>query len=513
MNTTNVYKKAVYYVETLRWSVIPLKPNSKEPLIPWSDFQHRLPTSEELRKWFLNSPNNIGIVCGKISNLSVLDADELKNLPHSVSSSITVLTRRGKHLYFAYSGEVNSAGKINDKIDVRGNGGYVCAPPSIVAGHRYRFISPVVRADRLAPFPSHLLGNTNVNNENSTGGTGNGKPNHKPENWLSEAIEGLREGNRNQTFTSIVGRLCRDGHTPSDILSFLRPHAVSCGFELDELETIIQSVQRYENGQGKSHVQYRSDDKAEDIESFLQGEEKVEWIVPGVIAKSSLGFVAGLPESLKTWVLMDLAIEASRGGEWLGYKADQVRVLFVDQERWKGETRRRFKKLIKGKGFDDKDMIELHNNLHVQVGTTTRLNLDESFEAFRRKLAELKPGLVIIDSFATFSTVAENDRVEVQKVLERLKQLRQEFGCTILMIDHEGKSVLNPEHQGETPNAFSMVGSVAKPAAAESVFTVRRASDTSVTIHHTKSTLAPAIPPITVTLEDVGEDAVILRKL
>lgn len=488
----NTYATAVKYVETYKFSVIPLKPNSKEPLIDWKPYQTRFPTPEELRKWFLNTENNIGIVTGKISNLSVLDVD-VKELSVGVFSPISVITMRGKHIYFAFNGEVNSASKIAEHIDVRGEGGYVVAPGSVVNGFKYRFISPCIEIRRLTPFPKELLNVPAVVSDN--GGANVNKQKIKPLDWISEALEGIREGNRNATFTSIAGRLHRDRHSQSVIMALLSPHAALHSFPLEELNNVVQSITRYRTG-NEEHTQ---ENTGEDIETFLEGEETVEWIVPNVIAKSSIGFCAGLPETFKTWILAELAIEASRGGTWLGIKTKRTKVLFIDQERFAGETRRRFKKMLLAKGLTGKD---LHNNLFIQTGSSVRLNLEESFQAFRRKLEEIRPELIIVDSFATFSTVAENDRQEVQKVIEKIKQLRQEFGCTILMIDHEGKSVLNPDSKGEMPDAYRMVGSVGKPAAAETVLTIRKDDANTVTVYHTKSSLAPAVSPIQVRIVD-----------
>jgi len=57
-------------------SIIPLKPRSKEPLMPWKEFQDRLASDKEVEEWFSGSENNIGIVCGSISgNLIVIDFD------------------------------------------------------------------------------------------------------------------------------------------------------------------------------------------------------------------------------------------------------------------------------------------------------------------------------------------------------------------------------------------------------------------------------------------------------
>ena len=512
MNITMKY--AVNYVEQ-HLSVIPLAPGTKDqPLVKWREYQIRLPTMKELESWFSHTQNNIAIITGPISDLSVLDVDELKNLPQ-VSSPITVITKRGKHLYFAYSGEQNSVSKIAKSIDTRGTGGFVCAPPSIVDGHRYRFINPIFSTSRLPAFPKHLLeGEKNVNPTSSTGGTGNGQSNHKPDNWLSEALGSLKEGNRNSTFTAIVGRLHRDRHSPDDIRSFLLPHATACGFELDELETVIQSVIRYKNQtfgkSGEGYLQHSAGDKAENLKDFLQGEETVDWIVPQAIAKGTIGFITGLPKVKKTWVAVDLAIEAARGGYWLGHKVAKTKTLMIDQERPKVETRRRFNQVIAGKGLNIDDLAE---NLIVQSKTTTRLNLDESFEAFRQKLAEIRPGLLILDSFRTFHTVSQNESSEIQKVLERIKQLREEFGCAILFISHENKSVLNPDNAGEVPTAFRMEGSVAIPAAAETIFVVRAEKDNKSVLYHTEATVGKSIAPITFKVEDTNNGGVVIEVL
>jgi hypothetical protein len=53
--------------------------------------------------------------------------------------TLTVLTSRGRHLYFSSTVEIhNSTGRIAPSIDVRSNGGYTVAPPSVhPSGHVY----------------------------------------------------------------------------------------------------------------------------------------------------------------------------------------------------------------------------------------------------------------------------------------------------------------------------------------------------------------------------------------
>jgi KaiC/GvpD/RAD55 family RecA-like ATPase len=345
----------------------------------------------------------------------------------------------------------------------------------------------------LPEFPANLSAAPTIVDKTITSGN----------SWIANALDGLKEGNRDTTFARVVGRLHHSGLDPITIRALLSPYADHCTFT--GLDKVIKSVTRYNRAVNTLQVE----SGGESIEEFMQESEPVEWIVPDLIAKSSVGFVAGLPETLKTWLLLDLAVEVARGGgKWLGlFGCTAGRVLFIDQERFKGETQRRFKKLISAKGLT---ASSLRDSLYVSCGTTTRLNLDESFRAFRSKLLELRPDLVIIDSFATFHTEDENDRRSIQKVIERIKELREETGSTFIFIDHETKSVFTDKENKESPSAFRMVGSVGKSAAAEFVFTVRRYDPSTSTVYHTKSTLCPTIPCFNATVKDV-QDGIIVR--
>ncbi len=74
----------------------------------------------------------------------------------------------GWHLLFAHPGErvPNSAGRLGTGIDVRGDGGYVIAPPSVhVSGRAYRW---EVHADDVPPLPEWLRELTTASREPAT---------------------------------------------------------------------------------------------------------------------------------------------------------------------------------------------------------------------------------------------------------------------------------------------------------------------------------------------------------
>src|ERR1035437_3593197 len=70
-------KAALVYLEQFKFSVIPINPANKKAFVPWTEYQKRLPTREEIIAWWIKYPDaNVGIVTGKISDLAVIDIDE-----------------------------------------------------------------------------------------------------------------------------------------------------------------------------------------------------------------------------------------------------------------------------------------------------------------------------------------------------------------------------------------------------------------------------------------------------
>jgi hypothetical protein len=112
--------------------------------------------------WWQRWPDaNVGIRTGR---LVVLDVDgpygglalaELEAAHAPLPATRRAQTARGQHIYFRAAGrEVpSSAGRLAPEIDVRGNGGYIVAPPSLHrSGQRYRWIT----SHDVAPLPPWL---------------------------------------------------------------------------------------------------------------------------------------------------------------------------------------------------------------------------------------------------------------------------------------------------------------------------------------------------------------------
>jgi hypothetical protein len=128
--------------------VFPCNPLDKRPLTPHG-FKDATTDEAQIRAWWGRWPNAmIGAPTGPASGAWVLDpdVDPVKQLDGLAAlaqltayhgalpqTQTSITPRGGRHLFFAWDPHVeirNSESKIRSGIDVRGNGGYVCLPPS-----------------------------------------------------------------------------------------------------------------------------------------------------------------------------------------------------------------------------------------------------------------------------------------------------------------------------------------------------------------------------------------------
>jgi hypothetical protein len=114
----------------------------KKPLIAWEKYQSEIATEEEINRWWTKVPNaSIGVVTGKISGIVVVDIEaggDTKDLPP------TVIVRTGGggfHFFYKHPNTpVKNRVRIREKTDIRGDGGYVVAAPSLhKSGNRYEW--------------------------------------------------------------------------------------------------------------------------------------------------------------------------------------------------------------------------------------------------------------------------------------------------------------------------------------------------------------------------------------
>lgn len=245
----NALKDAALRYAAVGWPVFPCESRGKRPRT-----QHGLldasTDARTIEDWWRADGNaNIGVVTGPRSGLLVLDVDaggdnddgretlrDLEQTHGDLPRTASVETPSGgQHYFFRYPTAIevrNSAGLLGVGLDIRGEGGYVLAPPSQGRnGSRYE---PDERAP-LADPPAWLL-KLLTRPENSVQAA-------PASEWLAIA-NGVAEGQRNTSLTRLVGHLLRR-YVDVDLAAVIA-HMVNERFRpplpMSEVDRIVDSV-------------------------------------------------------------------------------------------------------------------------------------------------------------------------------------------------------------------------------------------------------------------------------
>lgn len=270
-------------------SVIPLQAHDKKPLISWKEYQERHATQEEITRWFSDGGNNIGIVTGKISGITVVDFDTDEAVQMATARGFfntpVVRTGKGYHAYCAYRDGVRNFQKRDDLpgIDLRSDGGYVAAPPST---HESGTVYAWCQGRSLDEIPfAELPGWLHAT-----------KQEHKAP--VTELFRGgAEEGNRNDALARLAGSAIAKGDSMEDALNLCMAwNTTRCKPPLSDQEvtTTVKSI-------FAAHIRNNGERAAQSYEWPHPPTPLPEGLPPVKALDSSL-----IPAPLRGW-LMDIA--------------------------------------------------------------------------------------------------------------------------------------------------------------------------------------------------------------
>lgn len=210
--------------------------------------------SATVEDWFSNTTYTIGIATGAASGIVALDIDP-RHDGHETLAGMEKHhgprppTRRfltgggGEHILFRHPGGkiANSAGALGPGIDVRGDGGYIVAPPSVhICGRPYA-ISVDHHPDEVPPadMPKWL-------HQQLVGGKRCGQRQQPTRrNWRTHVVETYGEGRRNDAVARLAGHLLRARVDPHVCLMLIIAwNRLNClpPLDDDEVKVTVRSI-------------------------------------------------------------------------------------------------------------------------------------------------------------------------------------------------------------------------------------------------------------------------------
>jgi hypothetical protein len=498
------------------WSVVHVdtspyaKGGGKAPVGEWDEFQIRYATPEEAETWFGNGHKNIGIgvVCGRISRLLVVDVDlyklggikslaRLALLGVDPERTYSVATPSGGlHVYYELE-DGESLPSVRDRetypdVEFQGEGAQVLAPPTERAGGMYEPIS----LETVAPVPRRLR--EYLNNHKAPKGkavstavvlaksrdhwrNGNGcgyalaaveaevselatmgvdtgrndKLNHASY-YLHQLVAG---GCLSAEYVSerLYGACELNGYIQTDgeqafkatfesgrVAGLLEPRACGDGATAQHLP---EATTRTSTRAGRLTLI-----TAQDVQP-----ERLRFLWDGRIPLGCVTILGGKPDQGKSQVALDRAAALSRGdleGELFGTPAGTI-VAMIEDPMAAGTVPR----LIAARAdLKRVDLIDFKDSV---------LDLAEDLGALRDAIETKRPKLVILDPINSYlgRTINANSDQHIRSVLGPLAQLAEEFDCAVLVIMHMRK--------GASSDAFdSLLGSVGYGGAARAIMVV-----------------------------------------
>lgn len=231
----------------------------KKPLI--RDWPNQASTDpRKINPWWHRWPDaSIGIVCGERSGLLVVDEDRpgaLEELPGELPETAKARTiSGGKHAYLRWQpGLTNSPGGLPGGVDVRGEGGFVVAPPS----PGYSWTSTAPPAEIPGPILDVLQGGDSPSPGEQRSTQRHGTPSGP-----------VPEGERNRTMFFEALDAKDSGGSAGEVLETIRESNTARyqpPLEQSEVERIAKSAMRYPVRSGRA-----TPEMAEAVRELVQG--------------------------------------------------------------------------------------------------------------------------------------------------------------------------------------------------------------------------------------------------
>jgi hypothetical protein len=455
---------------------------------------------EQIRKWWRQWPDaNVGIATGAVSGLVVIDIDPRnggnasytklqEELPGTFDKPLKVRSGSdGTHLYFGHpGGHVPCCANLRPGIDVKADGGYIVAPPSMhLSGGRYRFArdNGFILPELPTGLRDLLVPQAQAHDERGERPSIEVDSLHVSDEIKALIRQGPPHGDRSKILFKVLRALVGSGYDDETIQAVLLDPSNKLSEkprEKGEAWLRGEIKRAREKPDTKSSSRSRGAGPNPEVRCLADVEpENVDWLWHPYIPIGKLTSIEGDPGLGKSWLAFAIAAALSKGANLPGELSPREprRVLLLTAEDGLGDTLRpRLDRL-----GADPELI---------FGVELSWELDEAgLKQLRDMVTAKKPAFVIIDPLVAFmgGKLDLHKANQVRAVMARLANLAQECTVAIVFIRHLSK--------GKREKAiYRGQGSIDITAACRSVLMVGLSPDGDTgkrIVAHTKHNLTP----------------------
>jgi len=170
----------------------------------------------------------------------------------------------------------------------------------------------------------------------------------------------------------------------------------------------------------------------------------VEWVVEGWIGRGSRVVLYGEFGSMKSWLLIHLALCIASGREWAGHRTHPQSVLYIDEEMSERNLRYRARRLAHGLGLTGDVPLQFYSHAGVRFDSQGAQKLME-----RLNESQFRPSVVIVETLRRVLVGKENEASDISAFWRNVDPLVVQ-GVTLIVSHHMRKPHLdgpnNPRH-------------------------------------------------------------------
>ena len=156
------------------------------------------------------------------------------------------------------------------------------------------------------------------------------------------------------------------------------------------------------------------------------------YLIKGVLEKGAHGVLAGETQTFKSFLALHMAHSVCTGTDFFGHKVfEDGPVVYICGEGHSGLNRRAKAFTLELNGFNGRLYI---------LDQRAVINDDDDMSALASALSEIKPVLVIFDTFSSLtSDVEENSNSDVSTTLNLITATCRASGAASMIVHHHGK--------------------------------------------------------------------------
>lgn len=448
-------KEWALYYSSLGLSVFPLKARDKVPVTS-TGFKVATMDTGQIERWWNECPNyNIGIATGAVSGgLFVIDLDideekgkngyevlkdwqrEHGELPETWQS---ITGRGGYHIFYKDASTIKNRANLYEGVDIRGDGGYIVAPPSVHPnGNRYEWeLDP--DSYKLADMNDLVFSFINPV-KNSVQGSSFSVPTT------------IGEGERTATMVKMVCSMQAKGFSDEAIkTAVMAENNSKCVPPLTEQELereVFPALKRYQKGTSPYDSSAKQKSAVVSRNASLSmttmdtaNEKSIDWLMQDYIPKGQITIMAGDGGSGKTSLWCKFAADVSCGELWgltedgfffQGKERVPQKVMFFSAED-------SFEYVLKRRLRKNGAILENIMSIDIADERFQLIKFDTPF--LEQLIAEHKPALVIFDPVQAFvpADIRMGDRNAMRSCMAPLITLGEKYGCTFIVVVHANK--------------------------------------------------------------------------